>query len=66
MEEKNIQAAKSALQNALSLDFQIRQNPVFMIIQAQIEAKNEEWEKARDTLTQAYNLPGVKEAAYGQ
>jgi len=48
------------------LDFQIRQNPVFMIIQAQIEAKNEEWEKARDTLTQAYNLPGVKEAAYGQ
>jgi len=39
---------------------------VFMMIKAQIEAKNNEWANAKATLTHAYNLPGVKEQAYGE
>jgi len=60
----NIAAAKGALQQALSLDFKIRENPVFMMIKAQIEAKNNEWANAKTTLLHAYNLPGIKEVNY--
>lgn len=35
-----------------------------MMIKAQIEAKNGEWQNAKQTLMHAYNLPGVKEQAY--
>ena len=35
-----------------------------MMIKAQIEAKNGEWQNAKQTLLHAYNLPGVKEQAY--
>ena len=66
MDSGNINAAKASLQNALSLDFKIRESPVFMGIKAQIEAKNEEWEAAKATLLAAYALPGVKEEDYGE
>lgn len=64
IEDDNPSAARNSLQQALSLDFKIRENPVFMMIKAQIEAKDGQWEQAKETLLHAYGLPGVKEANY--
>jgi hypothetical protein len=43
IEDDNVSAARGALQQALSLDFKIRENPVFMMIKAQIESKDGQW-----------------------
>ena len=64
IEDGNISAARSALQQALSLDFKIRENPVFMMIKAQIEAKDGQYTQAKETLMHAYSLPGVRELNY--
>ena len=62
-EAGNVRAANSSLQQAFSQDFTIRENPVFMLIKAQIEMRAQEWPEAKQTLESAFNLPGVKDGA---
>lgn len=61
MESGDIQAANNALQQAFSQDFSIRENPVFLLIKAQVEMKMANYQEAKKTLETAYNLPGVKD-----
>jgi tetratricopeptide repeat protein 21B len=61
IESGNINAANSALQQAFSQDFSIRENPVFMLIKAQVDVKMGNFQEALKSLETAYNLPGVKD-----
>ena len=59
MESGDIHAANNALQQAFSQDFAIRENPVFLLIKAQVEKKMGNFQEALNSLETAYNLPGV-------
>lgn len=61
MESGDIQAANNALQQAFSQDFTIRDNPVFLLIRAQVDMKMKNFEDAQKWLETAYELPGVKD-----
>lgn len=61
MESGDIQAANNALQQAFSQDFSIRENPVFLLIKAQVEKKMGNYQEALKSLETAYELPGVKD-----
>lgn len=47
MESGDIQAANNALQQAFSQDFTIRDNPVFLLIRAQVDMKMKSFEDAQ-------------------
>lgn len=61
MESGDINAANHALQQAFSQDFSIRENPVFLLIKAQVEIKMKLFQDALKSLETAFNLPGVKD-----
>ena len=61
MESGDINAANNSLQQAFSQDFSIRENPVFLLIRAQVEIKMQSFQEAYKTLNTAYSLPGVKD-----
>jgi tetratricopeptide repeat protein 21B len=62
-ESGNTKAAESSLHQAFAQDFKIRENPVFMLMRSEVEMKQSDWLNAAKTLEQAYDLPGVKDAA---
>ena len=51
--------AASALEQAISHNFRIRDNPLFMLVKGQVELKNNQPLEALRTLEAAFNLPGV-------
>jgi tetratricopeptide repeat protein 21B len=59
MESGDIHAANNALQQAFSQDFSIRENPVFLLIKAQVEKKMGNFQEALKSLETAFDLPGV-------
>lgn len=59
MESGDIHAANNALQQAFSQDFSIRENPVFLLIKAQVEKKMGNYQEALKSLETAFELPGV-------
>jgi tetratricopeptide repeat protein 21B len=50
-----------SLQEAISKNFQIRENPLFMLIKGEIEFSKKDFEAAQATMEAAYALPGVKD-----
>lgn len=61
MESGDIHAASNALQQAFSQDFSIRDNPVFLLIKAQVDMKMKNYQEALKSLETAFELPGVKD-----
>mmetsp|Transcript_13183 Transcript_13183/g.20528 ORF Transcript_13183/g.20528 Transcript_13183/m.20528 type:complete len:174 (+) Transcript_13183:1597-2118(+) len=57
----NMKSADLNLQQAFAQDFQIRENPVFMLMRSDVEIRGEDWEAALKTLEAAYNLPQVQD-----
>ena len=51
--------AAGALEQAISHNFRIRDNPLFMLVKGQVELKNNQPREALKTLEAAFNLPGV-------
>ncbi len=62
-EAGNFKAAEVAHQQAFAQDFSIRENPVFMLMRADVEIKQKDFENALKTLEHAFELPGVKDAS---
>mmetsp|Transcript_16607 Transcript_16607/g.28284 ORF Transcript_16607/g.28284 Transcript_16607/m.28284 type:complete len:189 (+) Transcript_16607:1584-2150(+) len=60
-EQGNMKAADVNLQQAFAQDFQIRENPVFMLMRSDVEIRGEDWPAALKTLETAYNLPQVQD-----
>jgi tetratricopeptide repeat protein 21B len=56
----NTQQAFNCLEEAVANNFQVRENPLFMLVKGEIELKNGNKEAALQTLEVAYNLPGGK------
>ena len=54
MKNNNVGAAYQYIESALSEDFTIRDNPLFMLLKGQIELKLKENEKALISMEQAY------------
>lgn len=57
---KNKEGSKAAVQEALSNNFEIRKNPVFMLIKGSVEYNFEETEEALKTFQTAYDLITVQ------
>lgn len=55
----NLEGALNSLQKAISFDFQIRTNPLFMLVKAEIEFSEKDYQSALATLEQAFILPEV-------
>lgn len=62
---KNYKAALLALEMALSFDFSIRQDPIFLLIKAKCLNGNEQFNEALTVLKTAFNLQSVKDAIKG-
>ena len=58
--KRSFDAALSSLQEAISINFKIRENPLFMLIKAGIEYEMADYVTAEETMTAAFNLPSVK------
>ena len=58
----NVEQAYQCLEEAIANNFQVRENPLFMLIKGEIELKNNDKEAALATLLAAFNLPGAKTA----
>ncbi len=58
--KKDYDAAMNSLQEAISINFKIRENPLFMLIKGEIEYAMEQYATAEETMVQAIALPAVK------
>jgi tetratricopeptide repeat protein 21B len=58
--KKDYDAAMNSLQEAISINFKIRENPLFMLIKGEIEYAMEQYATAEETMVQAITLPAVK------
>ena len=57
MRSNNIRGANNSLEQAISNNFKIRENPLFMLVKGEIELKQGNLLEALVTLESAYNLP---------
>ena len=57
---KEFEGALGSLNEAISHNFKIRENPLFMLIKGEIEYDMGDYTAAEQTAEQAYNLPSVK------
>jgi tetratricopeptide repeat protein 21B len=62
----NINSAYSSLEQAISNNFNIRENPLFMLVKGEIELKNHDIVTALTTLKTAFDLPGVGKTELGK
>ena len=62
----NVRNAKNALEEAVANNFQIRENPYFLMIKGEIELQSQDNEAALATLEAAYSLPIVKTGKPGR
>eukprot|EP00826_Nyctotherus_ovalis_P013769 TRINITY_DN1376_c0_g6_i1.p1 TRINITY_DN1376_c0_g6~~TRINITY_DN1376_c0_g6_i1.p1 ORF type:complete len:1241 (-),score=463.36 TRINITY_DN1376_c0_g6_i1:317-4039(-) len=60
MEEGNLAAATSSLENALAENFLVRDQPYFMYIKGQVEIAKKDYPKALETIEVAFQIPAVK------
>lgn len=56
----NLEAATNSIKEALANNFEIINNPFFMLVKGQIEIEKGELDEGLKTLIRTYNLPGVK------
>lgn len=63
LSQGNGSAAKQCLEVGLSYNFEVRESPIFHLIQAQIEQADGKLEDAIRTLAKAMKLPGIRRAA---
>lgn len=59
--KKDYEPALRSLQEAISKNFKIRENPLFMLIKGEIEYAMKDFDAAKATMEMAYSLPGVKD-----
>lgn len=59
----NYRQADTDLQTARDYNFEVREYPMYYLIQAKIEQAEERYEASIKTLLKAYKIPGVKQAA---
>lgn len=60
MAKENFKAVQQALEQARSLDFEIRSTAVFHLLKAKLLEASGQTEDSLKTLEQAINLPGVR------
>lgn len=58
--KKDYEAALNSLQEAIAINFKIRENPLFMLLKGEIEYEMGNYLVAEDTMTQSLSLPSVK------
>jgi tetratricopeptide repeat protein 21B len=58
--KKDYEAALNSLQEAIAINFKIRENPLFMLIKAEIEYEMKNYQASEETMVQAISLPSVK------
>lgn len=58
--KKQFEGAMNSLNEAISHNFKIRENPLFMLIKGEIEYDTGDYVAAEMTAQQAYNLPVIK------
>ena len=63
IEMQRYREACSALEQALSHSFEVRESPTYFLLRAQCHEKQGEWKQALTLLQSAMNLPGVAAAA---
>ena len=57
---KEFDAALNSLQEAISINFKIRENPLFMFIKGGIEYEMADYTSAEETMVVAAGLPSVR------
>jgi len=60
MEENNLTAAQSCLENALAENFLVREHPYFMYTKAQLEIAKKEYTAAYTTIEATFEIPAIK------
>lgn len=60
LREGNWAQAESALDQAISQNFRIRENPVFMLLKGEVELKGSNPKQGLDTLESLFKVPGVQ------
>jgi tetratricopeptide repeat protein 21B len=63
IEMQRYREASTALEQALSLSFEVRESPIYFLLRAQCHEKQGEWKQALTVLQSAMKLPGVAAAA---
>ena len=54
-------SASSSLNQAISNNFMIRENPLFMLLKGEVEYRTSKYQDCLRTMEAAYEIPGVKE-----
>ena len=60
LHNNNYSACEASLENGLSYNFEVKDSPIYHIIRSKIQKKQNNLNGAKDTLSIAMNLPGVK------
>ncbi|KAL4503354.1 hypothetical protein ABPG72_000960 [Tetrahymena utriculariae] len=60
---KNFSLAQNQLQQALSNNFMIRDNPLFMLVKGEVEYAQGSYQTCLETMKAAYEIPEVKDKA---
>jgi len=63
--QKNFSLAQTNLSQAISNNFMIRENPLFMLIKGEVEYAQQNYPACLTTLEQAYEISEVKEKGSG-
>jgi len=62
LHKNNYAACEASLENGLSYNFEVKDSPIYYIIRAKIQKKQNNLNEAMETLSVAMNLPGMKRA----
>jgi tetratricopeptide repeat protein 21B len=60
LKENNYVQAEGALEQAISQNFKIRNNPVFMLLKGEVELKSGNYKVCLQTLEGLFLVPGVR------
>lgn len=62
--KKDYESALNSLQEAIAINFKIRENPLFMLIKGEIEYEMKNFQASEETMVQAIVLPSVKKRVH--